>query len=313
MRSKKAVSAIMVGIIALLVVFVLLLNVQSAMIALIRGSGEDMSCVWSAVMNAHSGGLLTLGSKGAKLKCPMRSVYITEDAGEVNPETLVVNLNRGQTVARAKIEEFTGKFGDRIAGPNNNGDIQYPYGTGEEDVKLWLMDKTIADQMKSCWKKLGQGQLPLFSQDITGIELTSFDEGILKSLNFPKLETNIPIGCVICSRIKFDESVTTEFGGGKITSIDAWLKTNPISKTDMTSYYEYLQDDYSSDFFAQSFQYSVDEPQAVVFARAVLPLLDDYTDWLPGDNDENDETTEFDMIYLVPYDEVGDYCTVLMN
>ena len=208
----------------------------------------------------------------------------------------------------------------------------------------WKLNEMIAKEMKNCWDITGQGKADLFDQWWNLLECRKEGNGERVPCtedNFKGLTTkNIieewwdkdvywppnwdvtkpPTFCVLCSRIKFDETAQKNLPP-KVDKMGAWLASNPIAKTGPGSkipYAVYLQNDDFEGIWASehSYSYSTTEPLAVLYARVNIFKL---REWAEIANvvvfgEEEDNIPEsVQVLKLIPYQEIPTECTYLVG
>ncbi len=123
-----------------------------------------------------------------------------------------------------------------------------------------VQDKTkmvIANQMRDCWYEFGEGTLDVF----------------------PLGKYTTQKHCVVCTRIKFDDSFKNKAKEDKIVGIVDWLKNNKIDKD--TTYLDYLQKRVQATEHPFLFWYREK-------SYSTLDILDEF-----------DLTKKYDIIYLL--------------
>lgn len=313
--NKKALESHLVIAIIILVSFVLLLFLYKGLLNQLSATAQDQQCFTSALANAYT---KLGGVEVTKLDCPTH--YQAIKGAELNP-----------THAQKKwdtVLEITERSGKRAA-------FTLPY--NEQGFYEYALNEVVAKEMKSCWKRLGEGKLPLF------------DEWLKDNT-----KTGSKAICVICSRLEFDAEVRERVGKTEITSLTEWLRNNPsqqyrVGEDTVLSMYEYIQDPDTYDANMQpEYKYAVDKPLAVVFSRTnrhffrawIGEVVADgwtYTkegvsaayDWITHKEAELSDVEQqeqqqpeftpkadvrgWDLLLVVPYDHVGSYCGYLVN
>ena len=292
--NKKGVMSWVVGVIFVLVVAMILIPLTGKIIGFIRGTGEEGTCTASAQLSAKTrvGGIEVI-----QLNCPMKLV-------EVTMEDLSAEIVKAQNELK-RINEYNSK------NPENKIKVEYFNNPDSKKLKEYVLDKKIAEEMRMCWSKLGEGKLELFSawyNPIEGVSTPWIDW-------LPGLKDRAPVTCVICSRIRFDEKIQKEYTND-ITSINEWLKINTVPKREIT-YYDYLIDEVHDQYiFKPEWKFKTTEPQAVVFARMNYNKLEGFFKGvLDGFNiiDVGKVQQGVDVLYLMNYDKAGEYCDYLAN
>lgn len=185
------------------------------------------------------------------------------------------------------------------------------------------MNKLVTDEILGCWQRVGQQpggeyQLKLFTSDV--------------------LENQK--ACVVCTRIKFDESAIIDNEVGD--SMDIYLRNTrhlTATKEDGQPYslYEYLLDaEFQRTNILPHWEYkeSTEDALAVVYMRGKVNLLrklqeDDILQWIftprpiaeavpgasyfPEEETDTAKQPELDMVQLMPLSEVSEACDYLGN
>ena len=273
-NNKKGILAgTLVTVVVLAIVFVVLLRFNGAIIAILRGLGEDyLGCLSIKVMSAYTKTPI-LGTVvwGAFCKPVVKTVTML-DGGET---TLSINSPLRKKELENVKEWYKGK----------NYDFE------KENIYLkYRLDQTIANEMKRCWGRNGQGKLPL------GQEWNKWffdtDEGILY--------------CDLCAVISFDEQVQDKFNPEGRMSIKEYLQKNPVRWGSTENLWVHLKDeDFSSDF--RDIGYSTEEDLEVVYTRSNVNKFnemfrDTFADpfWFYG---EEDHPVPMDAVLLVTRDQ----------
>lgn len=118
-----------------------------------------------------------LGEALVNLKCPRRQVTIFEDKVEINDK--------------------------------KSGNYKF------QELSNDAVNRVIAEELRSCWYKMGEGEVDVFQQEVYG-----FNENV----------------CVICSEIDFDKKIDQT---KKFTGLLDYLKSNKIPGG-KANYFDYL-------------------------------------------------------------------------
>jgi len=177
-----------------------------------------------------------------------------------------------------------------------------------EARRKYNLDAAMAYELETCWRKVGEGKLPLFS------------EWKLETEKWYKPE--MPTFCVICSRIQFsDDDIYTDTSlSGRQLDLTTYLMRHQHKQSE-DSIYVYLQDPdlELSGLFTANYSYNVDHPQAVIFARTNVLRLTQYgvgAIRLMGhifNKDLIDEPTPVDYVAIINYEDIVDTCDILVN
>jgi hypothetical protein len=284
---KRAQMKYVVGIILILAAFFIILGLTGKIIGIMTQSGSEAKCTASAQLSSQT---KVAGVETVSLDCPMKLVEIKMD-----------DLRAETTKAKKEIE--------RIQSSEKKTGISYFANPDATKINEFALDKKVAEEMETCWQKLGEGQLELFNAWYNPI--TTGEISWAKWL--PTLKTP-PITCVICARIKFDSEIQEKYPN--VQSFDEWLKINTVPKKDIT-YYDFLIDEVHDQFlFTPSWSFQTKEPIAVVFARmnydkskgVLRNVLDNF-----GVSDLGKAQKGIDALYLIEYSKAGEYCDYLAN
>lgn len=299
LHNRKAQMSWVVGIIILLIGFFLVWGIAGKVIKVIKEGGEEAACTASAQLSSKT---KIAGVEAISLNCPMRLMEITTD-------DLYAEEGKA-TKALDRIE----KYNAQQESEENKIKIEYFDKAQSNETKLreFVLDTKVAEEMRQCWFKLGEGELDLFHAWYNPLALKEMPWIKMKIL--PTIKTP-PITCVICSRIKFDSKVQRGYPE-KVTSINEWLKINTVKGREIT-YYDYLIDEVHDQFlFQPDWEFSTKEPIAVVFARMnpqksvgwLKDMLNNYGVTALGEAQD-----AVDVLYLMEYSKVGEYCNYLAN
>lgn len=281
--NKRAVMSYVVAAILVLAAAAVLIPLTGIIIKVIRSSGTEAACTASAQLSSRT---MVAGVETISLNCPMTLVDVTMD----------------------DLRAETKKARDQIIKIKKNEEIKIKYFKNEYNITRlheFVLNKKIAEEMRKCWQKLGEGELELFNAWYNKLE----DEAWKKWL--PTLDRP-PITCIICSRIRFDGEIKKQFS--KINSLDEWLKISTVQGKGIT-YYDYLLDEvHDQILFTPEWSYITQQPVAVVFARMnpkqskgiLLNLLAAITPL-------GKEQPAIDVLYLIEYGKAGEYCDYLAN
>lgn len=283
-KSKKAMD-IITGIIMVLVVIGVLLIIVAQMLGSLKGSIEERLCFANALQNA------AIKTPGAQI-----AMFELTNCPIINVDVTTKDLTKDSSLAASYIKKYDQYFTDKST-------INYN------------ANKIVAEQMRSCWSKLGEGGLELFNK------WNGFTEKKRK--------------CVICSIIRFNQDAVGRIaqenkGITTITSLREWLKNNQVlGKTPKISYFEYFKDpDYeydTPDLLFGDFKYDVSTRNAVVFIRITDTSLEAIGKFvynlgagglrLLGSNVENKGYWSIDRLNIIPYtpDALANNCDQKMN
>ena len=275
-----------VGIILVLLVFFILFGISGKILQIIKESGNDAACTASAQISSGTkiGGIETI-----QLNCPIKLIDIK--MGDLTAE---INKARDQLNRISKYNQNN---------PNKPITVEYFMNPDSKKLKEYALDQKISEQMRKCWYTLGEGKLDLFNAWYGDQNKHYWD------ILFPK--DKIPITCVVCSRIKFDQDIKTAYP--EVKSLNEWLKMNTVPSKDVT-YYDYLIDELHDQYlFTMDWSYKTDEPLAVVFARANPQYLIGKAAQFLQFLDITKAPEAVDALYLIPYSQTANYCDYLAN
>lgn len=311
MKSKKALGFAAIVVTTIILITFLAMTPLYGKIIEITGEGViDKICHASALANSFG---KTAGAERFSLKCPRKLTTLTfKGEGKGVAIETTVNVDDQEKTFKASYSSYS------LAKKNIE-----KYNFEEKNEDMFVINHAIAEQIKQCWNNLGNGELNLFSEWWAPLEVGAEEPDSWWSKvkgTLPRIR-EAPTYCVVCSRIKFDEKAQ-EFiektNQGEVTSLEEWMKKTPVpASKPPISYFEYLLDDVHVGLFeGQNFKYKADKPYAVVFTRINVlrssEFLKDIIDIFPGYSEE-DHPEAVDAIYLMPYDELKDTCTVLSN
>src|SRR3989344_4882856 len=332
-KRGMSVETVLTSIIIGLVVFTVLYFFTAEIISFVKTPIEDQACVQTAVFESLSK-KAALGEPVFHLECPQHFVTVVKDEAEENEfkkehegtEETIVAIDRPLPNA---LSENAGKW---------YGIAASEFRTNKEVYQEYRLNELMAQEMKSCWSRMGRGKLDLFTDWFSVIKYeqgtwwqTDREGGLLRTLStigtvlnpFNKEYVGAPKMCVVCSRVRFSESVRDTFPKQPIDSLTTFTLNNPTNVFEgrrPLSYYEFLSDDVYSDVLGTQegnlkYTYDMNGDVAVVFFRSNLfYLVHTYARikdhlWY----DEESELAPVDAIFLVPYDKVTEECTEIAN
>jgi hypothetical protein len=336
MISKKAATtSVIVVLILMLVGSSVLYGVTSQILNIFGADADEQICTLTTVFSAAT---KIQGVENLKIDCPLRLRTITSD--EVRRATVDVVKSANQLIGkdevnREKFDNLNKKFLREVEGDTRYDKLSKGKGldillesTARTDpfTEELALSSLVGDEMRKCWKKMGQGDLDLFSNWFS-------DETLWNQLLSLSGFKEKPAICVICSRVKFDKAIRddTDLNSGAIRSLQYWAQTKKIKSKPVT-YYEYLMDEaHDKELFNPKWIYSVNEPQAVVFARIPASQIGEWgkhldTVWQSGLNiatkltlgydtykPKANEDAAKDLLYLFPYEKVNQVCGHIAN
>ena len=328
-RSRKGImESTIVRLVMFAVVAVIIFLIVSNATLMIGSIFKGGLCLLTALISSisHSTVLDDLS-----FWCPQRHVTLTHTAREAEAmkkafsELDEVYLPADKSIKSKKDQMLIAKWYGISTAEVNDEDFMVNY----------RMEEALAEEMRSCWIKLGKGEYELFKefQNPIKYEEGTFtgDEGtllsFLKGAQFWRLEENYAWRtCVICSRVQFNKDLQERIGqigqkqqaAGK-RNLAEFLRNNPAPQlqTNPKSYYEYLLDkDMPSDFFSEDMiasrlGYGVsNEPLYVVYSVTVInplfkigaKILELLPLW------EGDSTHSIDLVFLGTLEEAQERC-----
>ncbi|MBN2881580.1 hypothetical protein JXM83_06045 [Candidatus Woesearchaeota archaeon] len=329
---KKAQFGFLVGIILFLVATLVLLGFSTGMFDFMISTADDSTCRASAIASSLAN-TATAGSNPIDLNCPINYIKVQEKKGKSDDDLIVYNVDQPFTSGEAK-KLVKWKFFQDDSGNSLNEKEILGFNTDSNlkwQVYKYRLNQLVAGEMKSCWSELGEGKLDLFSSWFQYIG-TEEGKGWINSWVPHRLQP--PTVCVICSKIDFDHELYLDMSSNNVMSSSSltpykddpnsliyWLTHIPVSNTAM-SYYEYLQDDYSSDIFgieSRNYDYK-DGSFAVVFTRTKVHGFDQIGSLISNKlGIPTSEVEEYkdgvSSLVVIPYtqDALSDYCDVLAN
>jgi hypothetical protein len=272
MKNKKAIMAsTLVTVIALAIVFYVILNLYSGIIAILRGFGEDYFwCLLKKIISAYTktpiGGVVVWGAF-----CPPI----------VNTITLTTKGDNLIPIDTA----FTKR-------DINNLEKWYPgENIKDRDWRLrYKLDESIAQGVKTCWGRNGEGKLPLGPQ---------WNDEFLKV-------ADTIFYCDLCTVYKSNDDIKDIFDKQNGLSLNEFLQRNPKSPGSSESLFEHLTDKDFESSFHLNYIYYTNKDIAIVYVRRNInnfnEFLRDLRDILPGFN-EKDHPTPIDQVIIIPFDQ----------
>jgi hypothetical protein len=302
-------------IVALIVLGVIMLIFTKQVLVILSSLNKDFPCAFTTSFQSMTKSASIIGITPIKLHCPREDITIVlteSDAKNLKKK----NKNEGyysidKRLPKKEFEKIRLRYNEHsrlLPSEHTNKNVLINTDTfeGEEGKKAlyeYRMNELIANEMKSCWNKLGRGELDLFSDfelkenpfekkpknigaiavgagtaavigtGPVGIALVGVGATLLANTDLhPTLSR-----CVVCDRIIFQEKVNKEFDKPKIESLPLWTQVHPTKfqreeDESPISYYEFLLDDSTPKGFFESsndarYYYSTDKAYAIVFQR----------------------------------------------
>lgn len=325
MLNKKAIAAgVLVGIIAMLVVFVVLFRLNTIIAGIVSGGAEDQICFLSAGISSFSrAGPKTL----MDLQCPKRMVYVMMNSNDIpaaDRQKDVEYVYIDKPIAR-KLRKNLAQWYQKDEPGITADDFKK-----EERVLKYRLNEVMAKELKKCWGNLGRGTYDLFDQDLLPVGTTRPDSGFITKILHLEL-TDAPKICHICAEIRFQEDVSNKFE--EEIDLNQFLKNNPVklATPEALSYYEFLEDDIKqSNLFGPDgpeYTYTTNQKQSIVFLRMNVNsyieevfagvfegILHLDLKQIVSDNDYKEDKDgdirilAIDLPLIIPSDEISDNC-----
>ena len=309
MNKKGVAPGIVVTVIMMAVVLILSLNFYNMMFHMMRGLLEDYFwCLMKKTLSAYSE-IPILGITVWGASCKSMFHFLTFDS---NAEGNAVDLTKPFTDRELKnIADWYEKSLEELRDENDrlkkNKAIEMIRKEGEKAPFLiqYRFEEAVANAMKRCWGRNGEGDLPLgptWHTDQTYKDLWDHSDVIY---------------CDTCAIIQFEDEVARIFKTEEAT-MDTFLKNNPSSKSSKISYWEYLKDEsLPSDLFA-SYKYAVSTKSpsnsldnndlAVVYMRGNIHQLRKMFSKFASLFTNSEEPVAYDLVRLMPLKSVQDQC-----
>jgi len=316
MKKAEIVVSELVVLSILAVSLILLVIVFITFGSILQEQAPKRECQWNLLLSAITKVPL-VSAETLPPDCQMTRINVTKD-----------QLVKKEDLNKKEIETFNNKY------PSQKYVNFNP--ANEKQLLEYEMDSILANEIKDCWEVAWMGQMPIFKEwwDMYKCE-TNKDTGkydcecspgkqcslsgeLYDKLKFWNYDVNgPPVFCLLCSRIKFDDSIVQEFRATPIKSLPEWMQKHPVAgDTQVRSYYEYTQDDVNRGLFAPDYIYSIDEPLAVVYARVNVKqptqVWDKALEWT-GIKDADQVNKPVNSLALMPYSKVGDKCTYIIG
>ncbi|MCF7861145.1 hypothetical protein K9M79_02780 [Candidatus Woesearchaeota archaeon] len=328
--SRRAIWNYSISIFMILIAFIVLLIITGKFSEIYYDIAGSTTCTWS---------FLTASITKIPPECKMKMLEFSEKDLTTEEMKLYVTeqFKRFNCQGYYNTDDCTQKYST----VSFSGNLDEK-GQMNDKMKEYALDKLMADEIKGCWDMVGHGKVAAFERYWSYMKCPDGDGGyrgctkteIVKQLGLASLGEptsvvqNPPRMCIICSRIKFDDSLKAKFTG-RVESLKEMMMYTPVSTVDMKSYYQYVieNDDLNKGIYASEFKYSTDQPYAVVYSRINKEILVEIAS----------QTTNFDglgilkavgvaagipgklegdlnAVYLIPYnEEVKKHCSYIMN
>ena len=277
MKNKKSqLASVIVTVVVLAIIFVVVLRFYASILALIKAIGEDYFwCLMKKVISAYT--KLPAGIEVWGSFCPpvIKTIKL-EQKGE---NSIPIDIPISKTELKNLQKWYPGE------------DFQ------KTDFYLkYRLDKAIAEGMRKCWGRNGEGKLPI------GKEWNSRFWGSPKEPIFY---------CDLCAIYKFDSNVQEEFNKKSPLSLKEFLKRNPVRPGSSESFWEYLQDKDGVITDFKDIIYSTNADLAIVYVRGnknnFVEFWRDVLDIAPWYGEEN-HPIPIDMVDIISYEKYGERC-----
>lgn len=307
-NNKKGYSAFMLGIIMALIIIMVLILIFGKIVPLMKGASESKLCQYNLFVTSAT-------------KTPfIQNINIPPECQMKRTTLFYDELADDKSKAIKEIVNHNKKFKDK---PEYK--LNYNIDSSSDDWLLYLMDKAVAKELKTCWETGWQGNFNFFDEwwrfytpfwdDTEDIP----DEDTLLEAFGNKFHI-APRNCIACARIKFDETIQTKFRAKTLKSVNEWMmKTALPADPDQRSYWEYTLPEQQLESIyrkGERFSYDVDKPYLVAFVRVNVhrgaEITRDIGDIFPF-YDESMHPRDISSLLLIPYDEVNDYCTFIIG
>src|SRR3989338_5478682 len=138
-RKKRGdIGGILVMLIIFVVVAIIVLRMQDAILAVLRSSGEDQTCVFSSVLNSAT---KVAGVETYNFKCPMKFINIgLKDSTKNNVKGVEKPLSKDII--------------KKLAGWGYNS----AYLSTQQGYREYRANEIVAKELASCWNKMGKGE-----------------------------------------------------------------------------------------------------------------------------------------------------------
>jgi len=242
MKNKKAQLAhILVILVSMAIIFVVLLKFYGAIIALIRGIGEDyFFCLLKKVISAYTKvPIIGVSTWGAFCPPVIKTITLTAKGDDLIPIQV--------PLSKREISNLDKWYKDKGI---NFGDKEWQDTTEGIDWLLkYRLDQAVTQGMKRCWGRNGQGRLPLGSE-------WADKDGFYKTIAKQEI-----FYCDLCAVYQFRDKVKRI--NVQDRPLDEYLKRHPIGSI---STWEYLKDDQYTDLKTR--KYSANRDLAIVYIRS---------------------------------------------
>src|SRR3989344_1065647 len=158
MKRKGTVAYTLVVMLIAIVTITVVLRLDTTVLAWLRGGAEDQRCVTSTLVSSLTS---TGGHEVYSIDCPPKYVTIVMKKGDVKGEEVKGEYYEDidKTVPKYRVKSLKKWYDSSRYGWIDD----LSKGTGASYLE-YNMDEIFAKEMKSCWNKLGRGELNLFDQ-----------------------------------------------------------------------------------------------------------------------------------------------------
>jgi hypothetical protein len=302
-RKAELVASQLVTLVVISVSLIVLLIVYAGFNSVLKAETLQRECQWNLMQNAFTKNPIT-GGEAIPPDCEMLRVNLSKK-----------QLEKKISTSKKEIIDFDTKYYENKYTSFNIDKNQ--------DMLEYELDRIIANEIKSCWEVAWMGQMPIFKEwwdlftcygDERVCKCKTKDCGnIGKAIDISN--SAAPAFCLICSRIKFDDEIQTEFESKIISTLPEWMKNHEvITDAKSRSYYEYVMDDDNIGIFAPEYKYQVNEPLAVVYGRVNVLRPQQAIEGIGNFVGILDETSKAqNFLGLIPYSEVSNKCTYIIG
>jgi hypothetical protein len=306
MKAQIAIDKFIGLAIVAIVMLVIILGVYPVFKQKLGEAADTSTCNWNIFMAGIRKGSTFSIAEGIPEGCKAKRIELT-----------LTDVQQELGYARNRLKAINSdlKYKDRAPSFSNNDEkTQYQF----------AMNKVIADELAGCWSKVIKGKIPIFDEwwrlynckDSSGATKPCSKLEDFLTVGFPvygawnfvsgKMQfSRAPTNCIVCARIKFDDTLVREFpnlaGTSTITTAREWMAVNPW-KTG-ASYLEFVQDGQAEAPALLQSQYAFDvgdTPLAVVYARINVHQLEGAASWAASAFGF-DAAEDVSMLRLVPY------------
>ncbi len=335
-KKRGLVLSTTVGVIIIIVTVIILVAFTVNLGSIIKGISVKETCSFSFLMSSWS---KTGGVSFITPECEYKRITITAKNITDNKAKTEKKMEKSlKNVEPYKTNTYTQQYIDKFDG----------YQAETDTLTEWYIDEQISNELNRCWTITGRGELNLFDDwyapltckvekdgttrpctknDVDGWGFdywkTATGNGI-SIANPGNWDVNAPTNCVLCARVRFDESLKNELKFDPETerkTIPVWLANNHVVGS-TESYAENLNNKQVSGLFAKDqYQYSTDQSYAVVYMRVNILKVNSWMlsagrtlDGLVSSEELKNPTKDhYVVLKLIPYNDLPNQCTTLVG